>query len=82
MAAGTIFHYFLLIGVGGFLYLLFILIADVFGTVQNVFLDNFPGMITEQTITAANFCTGVILAAPFLVLITIGVWAIVKGGTN
>ncbi len=82
MAAATIFHYFLLILVSGFLYLLFLLITDVFHTLQEIFLNEFPGIITEQTITAVNFVTGVIVAAPFLVLITIGIWAIVKGGTN
>lgn len=82
MASATIFHYFLLIIVGGFFYLLFVLFADVFGTVQQIFLDTFPGIITEQTVTAVNFVTGVIVASPFLVLITIVIWAIVKGGTN
>ena len=82
MAAATIFHYFLLILIGGFLYLLFVYIADVFHVLQNIFLSEFPGVITEQTVTAVNFVTGVIIAAPFLVLITIGIWAVVKGGTN
>lgn len=82
MAAATIFHYFLLILVGGFLYLLFIYLADVFHLMQNIFLEHFAGVITEQTMTAVNFVTGIIIAAPFLVLITIGIWAIVKGGTN
>lgn len=62
--------------------MVFLLVADVFHLVQNIFLDNFSGIITEQTVTAVNFCTGVLLSAPFLVMLALGIWAIVKGGTN
>lgn len=62
--------------------MVFILIADVFHLVQNIFLDQFAGIITEQTITAVNFVTGVILAAPFLIVLSLVIWAVVKGGST
>lgn len=82
MASATVFHYFLLFLVGSFLYLVFILIADVFGFVQNIFLSNFAGAITAQTLTCVNFVTGVIISAPFLIAITLFIWAIVRGASN
>lgn len=78
MASFTILQYFLLLLVGGFLYFIFIYIADVFGSVQQIFLDTFPGFITEQTLAAGNFVIGIIIAAPFLVMLALFIWAVVR----
>jgi len=82
MAANTILHFFILVLVGGFLYLLFAYVTDIFGMIQNVFLENYAGVITEQTIVATNFVIGIIIASPILVLIAIVIWAVVKGGST
>lgn len=82
MAANTILHFFLLVIVGGFLYLLFAYITDIFGLIQNIFLNSYAGVITEQTVQATNFVIGIIVASPILVLLAIVIWAIVKGGST
>lgn len=82
MASFTILQYFLLILVAGFLYFLFVYVADVFGTIQQIFLNIFPGFITEQTVAAGNFVTGIIVASPFLMLIAIFIWAVVRQSTR
>ena len=54
MAAYTILHYPLLLFTCGFIYLVFVYIAGVFGSVQDIFLNFYSGVITEQTIAAGN----------------------------
>lgn len=78
MAAFTILQYFLLVLVSGFLYFIFVYIADVFTIVQQVFLDTFPGFITEQTIAAGNFVISIIIASPFLLILALFIWAVVR----
>lgn len=82
MAAYTILHYFLLIGIGAFLYLVFAYITDIFGYLQQIFLDNFAGIITEQTIMAGNFIIGIIIATPIIIAVALTVWAFVRGGST
>ena len=82
MASFTILHYFLLIGIGAFLYLVFAYITDIFGMLQQIFLDNFAGIITQQTVMAGNFVIGVIIAAPILVAVALTIWALVRGGST
>lgn len=82
MASATIFHYALLLGVASGLYLVFILITDVFGGVQSLMLSIYPQFITQQTIVSVNFVTGIVVASPFLVALIIFIWAIVRGASN
>lgn len=82
MASYTILQYFLLLLVGGFMYFVFIYIADVFGFVQKIFQTNFAEYITEQTLTAGNFVVGLIVAAPFLVMLAVFIWAVVRQSTR
>lgn len=82
MASFTILQYFLLLLVAGFLYFIFVYVSDVFGGVQQIFLDTFPGYITEQTVAAGNFVIGIIIAAPFLVMLALFIWAVVRQSTR
>lgn len=82
MAAYTILTYFILLLVSGFLYFLFVKIFDVFQSVQRIFQDTFPGFITGQTIAAGDFVVGVLVASPFLVLVALFVWAVVRQSTR
>lgn len=82
MASVTVLHYLVLVFVAGFLYMLFAYITDIFGSIQQIFLDNFAGIITEQTVTAVNFVIGIIVASPILVLIAVVIWAVVKGTSS
>lgn len=82
MASYTILQYFILLLAGGLLYFVFVYVADVFGMVQNVFINAFPGYITEQCITAGNFVIGLIVAAPFLVMLSLFIWAVVRQSTR
>ena len=82
MASMTVLHYLVLVIVAGFLYMVFAYITDIFGNIQQIFLESFTGIITEQTVTAVNFVIGIIIASPILVLIAIVIWAVVKGGSS
>lgn len=82
MAAFTILQYFLMLLVGGFLYFIFIYIGDVFRRVQDIFISTFPGFITEQTVAAGNFVIGIMIASPFLVMLALFIWAVVRQSTR
>lgn len=53
-------------------------IFDVFQSIHQIFIDLFPGFITEQSVAAANFVVGIVVASPFLILVALFIWAIVK----
>ena len=82
MASYTILNYFLLVGVFGFFYMLFIYIANTFIDLQNVFITAFPDIISQQTVNAAMFGVGVLEAAPFVAFVAVATWAFVKGGST
>lgn len=82
MAAYTILYYPILLFTCGFIYLVFVYIADIFTKVQNIFLNFYPGIITEQTMAAGNFGLGIIVASPALILIALAIWALVRGGST
>jgi hypothetical protein len=82
MADYTIAYYPLLLFNGGFLYLIFMVVIQAYQQVLNIFIDIFPGVITEQTVAAAAFGTNLIVASPAIILIVIGIWAIVRGGSG
>lgn len=82
MAAYTILYYPILLFTCGFIYLVFVYVAGLFTTVQNIFLEFYPGVITQQTIAAGNFGLGLIVTSPAFILITIAIWALVRGGST
>lgn len=82
MAAYTILHYPLLLFTCGFIYLVFVYIADVFGSAQDIFLNSYSGVITEQTIAAGNFGLALIVSSPALLMMAIAIWALVRGGST
>lgn len=82
MASYTILNYFLLVGFFGFLYAVFIYLANTFVDLQNIFISGFPGIITEQTVNAAMFGIGVLQAAPFVLFVAVATWAFVRGGST
>lgn len=82
MASFTILNYFLLIGVFGFFYSLFVYIANTFIDLQNIFIMAFPGIISQQTVNSAMFGIGVLEAAPFILFVAVATWALVKGGST
>lgn len=82
MAAFTILQYFLLILVGGFIYFLMVYVFDVFQSIHSIFINTFPGFITEQSVAAANFVTGIVIASPFLIMLALFIWAVVRQSTR
>lgn len=82
MASFTILNYFILVGVFGFLYSIFIYIANTFIDLQNIFITAFPDIISQQTVNAAMFGIGVLEAAPFILFVAVATWAFVKGGST
>lgn len=62
--------------------MIFCLVFNIFQRVQQIFLDIFPGFITQQTIAAGDFVVGVLIASPFLILVALFVWAVVRQSTD
>lgn len=82
MASYTILEYFILLLVAGFLYFFFIYIGDVFTQIQNIFIAIYPEFITGQTVAAGNFVIGIIIATPFLLMLALFIWAVVRQSTR
>lgn len=84
MASYTIAYYPVLILTAGLLWLIYLLVTAQFQEVLNLFISNFPGVITEQTANAAAFPVMILMGAPVVLLIAIAFWAIVRGmgGSN
>lgn len=82
MASYTILHYLVGLFIAGFLYLVMVFVADVFVDLQGTFQTIFPNTITEQTVAAGNFGFGLLIASPILILVSLAVWALVRGGST
>lgn len=81
MSSFTIGYFPVLLLAGGFLYMIFITVTKQVQVVLNLMIAQF-GVITEQTVSAASFGAGILVASPAIVLIAVGIWALVRAASE
>ena len=79
MASYTLAYYPLLILASAVLWLIYALITCQFQKILDFFLGMYPGVISEQTVSAANFAATCLVCSPAVVLIALAVWALIRG---
>lgn len=82
MASITIGYFPVLLIISAFLYLIFVSVTGQFQNMLNIFIVQFPGVITEQTVNAAAFPVGILTYSPAIILIAIAVWALVRASNG
>lgn len=82
MASITIGYWPILLGISAFLYLVFMVVTGAFQDVLNLFIASFPDAITQQTVSAAQFPIGILVASPAIILIALALWALVRASSG
>lgn len=82
MASITIGYFPILLFVSAFLWIIFVTVTKQFQNILNIFIVEFPNVISEQTVNAAAFPVGILTYAPAVILIAIAIWALVRASNS
>lgn len=78
MSAYTLAYFPILIISASIIWIIFAFITRLFQNILDLFVNMYPSIISEQTITTANSVVAFLIYAPAILLIIVAIWAIIR----